>query len=53
MSRFNPHHEHVDEVLEAANSWKNRCLIEDRSVFAESALWSLANLTCSPKTGPG
>lgn len=32
------------EVLEAAHEWRDRCLLDDGSVFTERHLWTLENL---------
>lgn len=47
MSRWigpSPDHDHVDEVLAAAEEWRGRCFMDDGSVFCEEALWTPDNL---------
>lgn len=39
-----PGYDHVDDVLAAAIVWKERCLLDDKSVFTDEPLWTLANV---------
>lgn len=40
LSRYNPNHSHSEATLAAARLWRDRCLIEDGSVFSDERLWS-------------
>lgn len=31
-------------ILEAAQEWRLRCLLEDRSILSETSLWTLEHL---------
>ena len=42
MARYNPHFRHTDQTLAAADAWRTRCFVEDRSVFTDRSLWTLA-----------
>ncbi len=42
MSRYNPDHENV-RIFEAAEYWRDNCLIGDGSIFSEDHLWSRRN----------
>lgn len=44
MSRFNPHHPNAEAVFGAARQWRDRCLLEDRSVFSDAPLWTTAHV---------
>lgn len=44
MSRFSPHHDTVAETLAAAAKWRQRCLIDNQSVFSTTPIWNLENL---------
>lgn len=37
--------EHVDAVLGAADSWRERCFLADGSLFGEESLWTLENVS--------
>ena len=39
-----PEYDHIDDVLAAADAWKERCLLTDRSVFTDEPLWTPANI---------
>lgn len=39
MSRYNPFHQNSDRTLAAAAEWRDRCLVQDRSIFADASLW--------------
>ncbi len=41
MSRYCPGGEPVEQVLRAANHWRNEALLSDGSVFSDSKLWTL------------
>lgn len=43
MSRYNPHHD-IDALLEAAQQWRDRCLLEDGSLFGDTSLWTAEHL---------
>ncbi|MEQ6916018.1 McrB family protein [Halomonas aquatica] len=43
MSRYNPHHE-IDALLNAAQRWRDHCLLEDGSLFTDTSLWTLKHL---------
>ncbi len=34
----------LNDILNAAERWKNNCLLDDRSVFTEQALWTPENI---------
>jgi hypothetical protein len=36
--------ENLNLILEIANAWKQKCLINDQSVFTPNSLWSLDSL---------
>ena len=40
MSRYNPNHENSGRTLSAAANWRDRCLVEDRSILSEASLWT-------------
>ncbi|MDP9412520.1 MAG: AAA family ATPase [Pseudomonadota bacterium] len=40
MSRFNPHHENTDATLAAAAAWRDRCWVDDGSVFTSGPAWT-------------
>ena len=42
LSRYNPHHQDLDRTLAAAAAWRDRCLVEDQSVFSDESLWTAA-----------
>ena len=48
MSRWigpRPEYDHIDDVLAAADAWKERCLLADGgSVFTDESLWTLENI---------
>ena len=44
MSRFNPHLENAKFVYEAAERWRDTCLLQDGSVFSDKNLWTRENL---------
>ena len=37
--------DHVDAVLGAADSWRERCFMADGSLFGEESLWTLENVS--------
>ena len=39
-----PDHDHIGDVLDAADAWRDRCLVTDGSVFGEDTLWTIPNL---------
>ena len=39
-----PGFDHIEDVLAAADAWKERCLLADGSVFTDEPLWTLANI---------
>ncbi len=39
-----PEYDHIDDVLAAADAWRDRCLLADGSVFTHEPLWTLANI---------
>jgi 5-methylcytosine-specific restriction enzyme B len=45
LSRYNPHHKNSGRTLAAAATWRDWCLVEDRSVFSDAALWTTAALS--------
>ena len=63
MSRWigpSPEHDHIGEVLSAADAWRDRCFVADGSLFGDEALWTRANLqelerllVVNPIEGPG
>lgn len=63
MSRWigpSPEHDHISEVLSAADAWRDRCFMADGSLFGDEALWTRANLqelerllVVNPIEGPG
>ena len=40
MSRYNPDHQHASRTLAAAAQWRDRCLIEDGSIFTDASIWT-------------
>ena len=44
MSRYNPHLENSDQTLAAAGKWRDRCLVEDRSILSDGSLWNSVGL---------
>ena len=47
MSRWigpSPDYDHIGDVLDAADAWRDRCLVTDGSVFGEDVLWTIPNL---------
>ena len=47
MSRWigqSPDHDHIGDVLDASDAWRDRCLMADGSVFGEDALWTIPNI---------
>ena len=47
MSRLlgsGPEYDHVKDVLEAADAWRERCFMRDGSLFGEEALWTSTNI---------
>ena len=47
MSRWigpRPEYDYVDNILAAADEWKQRCLLADGSVFTDESLWTPANV---------
>ena len=47
MSRWigpSPEHDHIGDVLDAADAWRDRCFTTDGSLFGEEALWTIANI---------
>ena len=47
MSRWigrSPDHDHIGDVLDASDAWRDRCLLADGSVFGEDALWTIPNI---------
>ena len=47
MSRYigpSPEYDHVNDVLAAADAWRQRCFMADGSVFSDEALWTLHNV---------
>ena len=47
MSRWigpSPDHDHIGDVLEASDAWRDQCLMADGSVFGEDALWTIPNI---------
>ena len=39
-----PEHDHIGYVLDAADVWKERCFLDDGSVFTDESLWTPANV---------
>ena len=39
-----PEYDYIDDILAAADEWKQRCLLADGSVFTDEPLWTLANI---------
>ena len=39
-----PGFDHIEDVLAAADAWKERCLLADGSVFTDEPLWTVANI---------
>jgi 5-methylcytosine-specific restriction enzyme B len=44
LSRYNPHHQNSDRTLAAAAAWRDRCLVEDRSILSDKSLWTTGAL---------
>lgn len=44
MSRYNPDFTNTAQTLEAAATWKVRCLVADGSLFSAEQLWTLSNV---------
>lgn len=47
MSRWigpSPEHDHIGDVLDAADAWRDRCFTTDGSLFGEEALWTIVNI---------
>lgn len=44
MSRFVPNNPDADRIFAAIESWKNRCLLDDGSLFTDESIWTLPNL---------
>ncbi len=47
MSRWigpRPEYNYIDNILAAADEWKQRCLLADGSVFTDESLWTPANV---------
>jgi 5-methylcytosine-specific restriction protein B len=42
MSRYNPYHQNSGRTLAAAANWRDRCLVEDRSILSDASLWTAA-----------
>ena len=61
MSRFNPHHLNAAEVFDAADKFKQRCLLDQESLFLEGqTLWTtehfqalIDNYVKQPDVGDG
>jgi MoxR-like ATPase len=44
MARYNPHH-NAGPVFDAAEQWRNACLLHDKSIFSpDETVWTLGNL---------
>ena len=39
-----PQHDHIRDVLAAAQAWRDRCFLEGGSVFADASLWTPENM---------
>ncbi len=39
-----PEYDYVNDILAAADVWRERCFMADRSVFGDEALWTLENV---------
>ena len=39
-----PEYDYIDDILSAADEWKQRCLLADGSVFTDESLWTAANI---------
>ena len=39
-----PEHDHIGAVLVAAEIWRDRCFLEDGSVFGDESLWTPENM---------
>lgn len=37
-------HDHIDDVLGAADAWCERCFVADGSLFSEAPVWTLGNV---------
>ena len=37
-------YDHIEDVLKAAATWKERCFLDDGSVFTDESLWTPANV---------
>ena len=47
MSRYigpSPEYDYVNDILAAADAWRQRCFMADGSVFSDEALWTLQNV---------
>ena len=45
MARWiGPDHEYINRILDAADEWKTRCLLESGSVFTDESLWTPENI---------
>ncbi len=47
MARFigdGPEYDYIDDILAAADEWKQRCLLGNGSVFTEQSLWTSENI---------
>jgi 5-methylcytosine-specific restriction protein B len=40
LSRYNPYRPNSDRTIAAAAEWRDRCLIQDRSILADASLWT-------------
>ena len=39
-----PDHDHIGDVLDAADAWRDQCFMTDGSLFGEEALWTITNI---------
>jgi len=37
-------HQHIDDVLGAAEAWRERCFLQDGSLFSDESLWTHENI---------
>ena len=48
-----PEYDYVNDILAAADVWRERCFMADGSVFGDEALWTLENVqelaACMPR----
>ena len=45
MARWiGPEHDYIENILSAAEEWKQRCLLADGSVFTDESLWTPENI---------